>query len=555
MLKYFERENSCHIVITPFITVADIENLESLLEKKYNSWLIEFGRIYSLSLEMIELLYKAMFEEHKNIEISTHKNKLNSYLHKLGFRTNFVSWIKDDVLDIHNIELILIGGSANSSEKIMKIVEKANFDNLSLVIVQHVEAGKKGIFDKILQKFTSHKVSYASSGQKIKKSCIYLAPSDKHLKVDNGCFYLSDEEKFNFSKPSVSVSYESFSSYYKEKLLVIQECGYASDGVDKLESLRTNNSKIIIQDIDECEAKPMIQNALNIGVHHYVLTEENIINYINILNKEASDDIWIDYLLEMIFKMYNYDFRLYYRDMVKRRLDIFMIKHEIKSIKDAVGVILFNKSAFKGFFLELSINVTELFRKPNSFKQMIEFLEKSCKNKHNIKVWSAGCSSGEEVYSMAILLHSLDLFDKSLIYATDFNSVILEEAKNGIYTKESFDIAKNNFAKIGLNSKLEEYFSINDKFVVIDENIKKKTLFFQHNLVLDSSFNEFDIIICRNVIIYFDKDLQERVFQLLYDSLKFGGHLILGQSETIIPSFIEKFDKCGDNCKIFKKVA
>ena len=554
MLKYFEGENSCHILIKPSITLDDIKTLKILLEGRYDSWKVEFGRVYSLPTEIITLLYKSIFEDSKKITIVTHKNKLNRYLHKLGFSTNFESWIKNDVVDLNNIELILIGGSASSSEKIIEIVKNTELNNLNLVVVQHVESGREGIFDAILQRYTKYKVSYAQAGDRVQKGQIYLAPNDKHLRVKDGMFYLDDGAKYNFSKPSVSISYESFSNYYKEKLLVIQECGYANDGVDKLELLKQNSSKLILQDIDECEAKPMVKNAMNIGVQNYILNQENIIDYINILGKDLSKHDWIEYLLEMIYKKYDYDFRLYHREMVVRRVDIFMIKHDIQTIKDAVGVILFNKSAFKGFFLELSINVTELFRNPDSFQEISKFLDKKYKNRRNIKLWSAGCSSGEEVYSLAILLQKKGLLQRSLLYATDFNSVIIDEAKNGLFTKESYQLAKENFSKMETDTDLESYFKINKNYVEIDEHIKSKTLFFQHNLILDSSFNEFDIIICKNVIIYFDADLQKKVFQLFYDSLKFGGYLVLGESESISPPFVDKFDRC-QKCKIFKKVA
>ncbi|MEA2100273.1 MAG: CheR family methyltransferase [Campylobacterota bacterium] len=554
MLKFFDSNHSCHIILELPITSDDYDMLKSLFTKEYSSWHLEFGRVYSIKTDMLNLLYKEIYDNSKHISITTHKNKLNSYLYRRGFKTTFKSLIKQDVLDIENIELVLIGGSADSSSKIIEIVKNVRLHNLALVVVQHVQVDKNGIFDELLQNYTNYKVSYAKDGMKIQKGFIYLAPNNKHLKVKEGFFYLSDDENYNYSKPSISLSYESFSSYYKEKLLVIQECGYASDGVDKLELVKQNSSKLIIQQIEECEAKPMVSNALFLKVHDYVLSLEDIIIYINLLDKRVTKEGWIDYLLEMIYKKYDYDFKLYYRDMVNRRVDIFMAKHDIKSIKNAVGVILFNRSAFKGFFLEVSINVTELFREPKTLKRSADILKKHYKNTYNIKVWSAGCSSGEETYSIAIILDCLGLLEKSIIYATDFNSVVIEEAKNGTYSNKSYEAAQNNFNKIGLETDLDKYLIKNNNYIEIDERIKDKAMFFQHNLIEDSSFNEFDIIICKNVIIYFDKELQNRFFQLFYDSLKFGGYLVLGESETIARVFCDKFKQSEDNCNIFKKV-
>ncbi|MCD6432437.1 MAG: hypothetical protein J7L21_00205, partial [Sulfurimonas sp.] len=374
MLKFFDANSHCNIIVDYPINSNDITRLEKLFYENYISWHVEFGRVYSVSENIINILYREIFKNSKKILITTNKYKLNHYFHKLGFRTNFKSLIKDDVLHVDDIEVILIGGSADSSSKVMDIVKNTILNNLTIVVVQHVESDGVQLFDSILQKYTKHKVCYAKDGEKIKKGVIYLAPHNKHLKVEYGHFFLSDEEKYNFAKPSVSISYESFSSYYKKKLLIIQECGYASDGVDKLEYIKENNSKLIIQDKDECQAKSMVINAFEIGVHDYVLNSKNIINYINFLDKRVDRNSWIEYLLEMIFEKYGYDFRLYQRAMVKRRLDIFMLKHGVSSIKNAVGVILFNRSAFKGFFLEVSINVTELFRKPKSFKYITDFL-------------------------------------------------------------------------------------------------------------------------------------------------------------------------------------
>lgn len=554
MLQIFEEFKVCRIVVHPPLLSDDILVLQNLFHKEYREWNLEFGNVYSINKDFIHLLYKEIFKANKKISIITHKSKLNRYLNKLGFQTKFISLLKDKVVNTHDTQVVLFGGSADSSPKILHIISKIKSSNLSIVIVQHVQSERIGKFDEILQQYTQQKVCYAQDGERIEKSVIYLAPNNRHLKVNNGCFILSDEEKYNYARPSVSLSYESFSSYYKESLVVVQECGHASDGVDKIEFLKQNKSTIILQDKDECKAKSMIMNALALNVHDYVFHQEDIITYINFLNKQGKKEFYIEEFLEMLFNRYGYDFRLYHRDMIQRRIEFFMVKHEIKNIKDVMGLILFNKSAFNMFFLDVSINVTEFFRKPASFVKTIELLKHKYIKAHNIKVWSAGCSSGEEVYSMAIILKNLGLLEKSIIYATDFNSVVLEEAKNGIYSNESFEQGLHNYKHIGLSGKFDDYVIRNNNFVTIQDEIKEKTLFFGHNLATDSSFKEFDIIICKNVIIYFDDNLQKKVFQLFYDSLKFGGYLILGQSESIHSEFINKFKQCSRSCRIFKKV-
>ncbi len=555
MLRFFEDVDRHKILLDAPIVSDDIRNMQNLFDTYKVSWSVEFGHIYSVDRKLTLMLYTEVYNKKRDIQIITHKNRLSKYLHRLGFKSIFISLIKKETVDSEAIRIVLLGGSSDSSPKVINIVKNCSFNNLAFVIVQHVEPHKNGYFDEILQPKTAHKVDYAKDGEKIRTGKIYLAPSDEHLKIENGCFRFTNEKRYNYSRPSISLSYESFSHYYKDSLLAIQECGYAQDGVDKLELLKRNGSKIIIQDAKECEATSMVENAISLGAHNYVFNESTIIAYINFLDKKLNILEWIEYLLEMIYKRYSYDFRLYQRDMIKRRLEVFMIKHDIKSVKNAVCVIIFNKGAFKAFFLEVSINVTKFFRNPTSYRYMAEFMKKMHKHSRSLKIWSAGSSSGKEAYSIAILLSNLGMLDKSLIYATDFNGVIIEDAKNAIYSNESYEVAKENFSKVGLDDSLDNYVMKNDNFMMVNKRIMEKVLFLKHNLATDSSFNEFDIIICKNVIIYFNDNLQKKVFNLIYDSLRFGGHLVLGSSETIPISFTNKFEEFSNDCKIYKKVA
>jgi len=186
---------------------------------------------------------------------------------------------------------------------------------------------------------------------------------------------------------------------------------------------------------------------------------------------------------------------------------------------------------------------------------MIDIIQKEHQHSYKIKLWSAGCSSGEEVYSSAIILNELGLLHKSLIYATDFNPVVIKEAENGIYPRAKFETSQQLYKELNLNTPLSYYFNINNDYVEIIDEIKEKVMFFVHNLEEDTVFNEFDIIECKNVLIYFDDVLQDRVFKLLYNSLKFGGHLFLGESEYLPKYYLDKFTQCNDGCKMYKKVA
>jgi chemotaxis protein methyltransferase CheR len=548
-------DNCMHIVVICPIKEEDISFLEDIFLKNYSSWIIEFGKIYTVDKKIIDILYGEIFQNKKNISLVTHTSTLNSYFRGLGFVTKFESLIEDNTLELSSIEVVLIGGSAGSTQKILEMTKSIHLQNITIIIVQHVGEEQLGIFDRILQNNTNSRVKYASDGEVLQKATIYIAPNNYHLKITNNCFELNSGQKYNFSKPSISLSYESFSDYYKEKLLIIHECGFGSDGVDKLKYIKANKTKLIIQKEEECDAKPMVSHALELNVHDGVLGVKDLTYCLGFLDTPFRKEEYIDYFLDMVYKVRAYNFKSYNKQMMQRRINVFMIKYRIKNMKDALGLILFNDSSFKGFILKVSINVTEFFREAHSLLSLSEIINDTYKHAHHIKIWSAGCSSGEETYSVAIILENLKLLDKSLIYATDFNDVALAQAKNALFPLKDLQNAQNNYNKLGFFNTLNDYFTMNNNYVKVDEKIKKKILFFQHNLVQDSSFNEFDIIICKNVIIYFDSELQNFVFELFYNSLKYGGYLVLGKSELVSSKYRDKFQSYGNNSKIYRKIA
>ncbi|MCD4668429.1 MAG: protein-glutamate O-methyltransferase CheR, partial [Sulfurimonas sp.] len=214
--------------------------------------------------------------------------------------------------------------------------------------------------------------------------------------------------------------------------------------------------------------------------------------------------------------------------------------------------VLNDAKFFDMLFRAFSLNVSSFFRNPKTFKAIREELLPCIKNFPSIRVWSAGCSSGEEAYSIAIMLDEAGLLNKSQIYATDFNDTILGEAQNGLFSRDEFDKFKDNYIEGGGKESLEKYFTIEDDFVQIKQNIKDHVLFFKHNLVTDASINEFHLIFCRNVLIYFDKKLKKRVFDVIDDSLSQNGFLILGESEVLYNEY--NYKVVGDKkTKIYQK--
>lgn len=246
-----------------------------------------------------------------------------------------------------------------------------------------------------------------------------------------------------------------------------------------------------------------------------------------------NQDIEIQLLIDAIFLKYGHDFRNYSMAHVKRRI---LNRYQISglgSISQMIHEILYNSKFAEQLLFDFSINVTEMFRDPSFYKSMKEEVFPVLQTYPYLKIWHAGCSSGEEVYSMAILLKEANLYDRCQIYATDFNPNIIKRAKEGIYPAKSMKEFSANYLKAGGMHSLSEYYAAHYDSAIMDDSLKKNIVFATHNLVTDSVFAEHNLVICRNVLIYFDKSLQDRVLKLFDDSLPSGGILCLGSKESI----------------------
>lgn len=250
-------------------------------------------------------------------------------------------------------------------------------------------------------------------------------------------------------------------------------------------------------------------------------------------DKIENEDIEIRLLLEAIFLKYGYDFRSYASAHMKRRIVHRMTLEGIGSITELQRLVLYDKSFLQILLSDFSINVTEMFRDPFFYKAFRENVVPILRTYPFIRIWHAGCSTGEEVYSMAILLKEEGLYDRSQIYATDFNERVLQVAKEGIYPLDNVKNYTHNYQKAGGKLSFADYYIAKYDSVIFDQSLKKKITFANHNLVIDGVFGEMHVIICRNVLIYFKKDLQNRVLQLFEDSLCNGCFLCLGSKESI----------------------
>ena len=269
-----------------------------------------------------------------------------------------------------------------------------------------------------------------------------------------------------------------------------------------------------------------------------------------------NEKIEFDLLLQAIYQKYGYDFRDYAKASIRRRLRYRLSQSNLKTISEMQHELLNDKKFFDRLLLDLTINVTEMFRDPSFFKVLRENVISELKKQPFIKVWHAGCSSGEEIYSTAILLKENGMYESSLIYATDTNELVLDKAKSGIFPIEKMKDFTVNYRKAGGLASFADYYTARYDNAIMDNSLKKNIVFSNHNLVTDSVFGEMDLIMCRNVLIYFNRELQERVFRLFRDSLRPGGFLCLGSKETVrFSSLSEDFENAIENEKIYRRIA
>jgi chemotaxis protein methyltransferase CheR len=266
------------------------------------------------------------------------------------------------------------------------------------------------------------------------------------------------------------------------------------------------------------------------------------------------EDVQLETLINLVYEYYGFDFGNYSRASLKRRVNRVYTIDGFSCFSDFMSKIRSEPIYFKRFVEEITVNVTEMFRDPSFYKVIRNEIIPNLAAKPFIRIWHAGCATGEEVYSIAIILKEANLLDKSLIYATDINTAVLEKARKGVFMLPLIKQYAENYRNSGGEGDFSNYYSANYGLAKFNEELSRKMVFSQHNLVSDTSFNEFDLILCRNVLIYFDKDLQRRALSLFDDSLASLGYLALGTKETLKFNLTTtKFVQCN-NEKIWRKV-
>jgi chemotaxis protein methyltransferase CheR len=272
------------------------------------------------------------------------------------------------------------------------------------------------------------------------------------------------------------------------------------------------------------------------------------------MHYKDTSDLEISLLLEAIYRKYGFDFRQYSQAHIRRRIMNRMAISGFDDISLMQSMVIKEEKFASELLQDLSITVTEMFRDPAFYKSLREKVIPLLKTYPFIKIWHAGCATGEEAYSMAILLQEEGLYDRTTIYATDFNQTALDRAKDGIFPNRMIKEFTSNYQLSGGKESFSSYYTSHYDNVIMNQSLKKNIVWANHNLVTDSVFAEVHLLLCRNVLIYFDQNLQNRVQTLFYDSLINGGILSLGSKETIrFTDYSEQYIELDHKQRIFKK--
>lgn len=275
----------------------------------------------------------------------------------------------------------------------------------------------------------------------------------------------------------------------------------------------------------------------------------------NELEPNDLEKIEIDLLLEGIYRHYGFDFRNYVFTSIRRRIWHRMYIENLSTVSALQEKVLHDPLLMKNLMEDFSITVTEMFRDPSFYKAFRKKIIPILKNYSEFRIWHAGCSTGEEVYSMAVLLNEEGIYKNARIYATDINESALETAKQGVFPLKKMKMYTKNYLHSGGGKAFSEYYTVKDESAIFHSFLRENIVFAQHNLAVDHSFNEFHVIICRNVMIYFNTALQNRVHELFYNSLVYSGILGMGKKEDIaFTSHSSCYEEMDSNEKLYRKM-
>lgn len=432
---------------------------------------------------------------------------------------------------------LVLAGSAQSLDKILHIISCLPETEVIVFIAQHIREDQTNLLDKLLKVVTNYRVVMPQNLMPVVAGTIYIAPPGHHLHVAHGLVYLTRDRKIQFARPSIDVLFESVAGEYGNKALAVLLCGFGQDGVNGCAALKAAGACVLLENSAECQEAGILPNhAKQAGHFDHVLSCTAIASVVAaaVIGSKAEPAGALQQLfLKAIKADYGYDLLGYQRDSLERRIKNMMISFRVDSFFDFQRLVLSEPKLFHRLIAELSVGVSDFFRHPEQFRLLHEEVFPYLASFPLIKVWSAGCATGEEAYSLAILLGELGLLEKSRIFATDINPYLLALAKMQLFSSDNINKSRDNYLASGGTVKFDNYMEPCKQFFKMLDSLNKRISFHCHSLTQDGVFNEFQLIVCRNVLIYFDSPTQQKVLQCFANSLHADGFLLLGPQDGL----------------------
>lgn len=473
---------------------------------------------------------------------------------------------KNDIEKHDSFPIVGIGASAGGLEALEHLLEKIPINcGTAFVVIQHLDPTQKGMLPELLQRITKMKVVQAEDSMVVQPSCVYVIPPNKSMSILRGVLYLFTPIEVRGMRLPIDFFFRSLADDQKEFAVGVILSGMGSDGSIGIGAIKENNGIVLVQDPDTAKFDSMPRNAINTGFVDVVAPSQKIylkltevLEHLPIVKSELNSVIESNTALDKIIILLRAhtgnDFSLYKKNTINRRIERRMSVHKIEQINSYIHFLQKNPKEVHILFKELLIGVTSFFRDPMVWERIKDTVIPAKVGKHQsgstLRAWIPGCSTGEEAYSLAIIFR--EVVEKinphggfSLqIFATDLDNEAIETARKGVFPV--------NIAADVSPIRLSRFFTKTDEGYRINTEIRETIVFAQHNILMHPPFTNIDFISCRNLLIYLDTELQEKLLGLFYYSLNLTGFLLLGNSETL-GSQSHLYTTESSSLKIYKK--
>jgi two-component system, chemotaxis family, CheB/CheR fusion protein len=464
----------------------------------------------------------------------------------------------------HSMYVVGLGASAGGLDALEKFFEHmSESSGMAFIVVSHLDPNHISIMPELIQKSTRMKVLQAEDGMIVESDHVYVAPANNDLAIFHGTIQLIEPlEAHGFRRP-IDFFFRSLSTDLGEKAICIILSGMASDGSDGLKAVKSELGMVMVQEPSSAKFDGMPTSAIKTGLADYILPPEEmpqqLIAYASqkikgVLLDKAITDGKIPDTFQKIFILLRtrtgHDFSMYKQNTIFRRVERRINISQLGNLPGYIRLLQENPDEIETLFKELLIGVTSFFRDPNAFvklKALLSELVKSKPENGQIRIWVPGCSTGEEAYSIAIILREcLNEAKKNIsvqIFATDIDNAAIEKARIGSYSAITSDVSKE---------RLSRFFTSEDNSFRVRKEIREMLIFAQQSVIKDPPFTKLDLITCRNLLIYFNAELQKKIIPIFHYSLLPHGILFLGSSETI-SVFVDLFSIVDNKWKIYKR--